>query len=71
MVPSKYLKCIPNFFYILFYIFLCFESCALFVDINECESDPCMNGAACDDHVNGYSCDCGYGYMGIHCETGM
>ena len=42
-----------------------------FPDINECHSDPCMNGATCEDGVFQYTCDCVDGYTGTHCETGM
>ena len=40
------------------------------VDINECSSNPCMNGATCTDAVNAYTCGCVAGYTGSHCETG-
>ena len=33
-------------------------------DIDECESNPCQNGAACTDAVNGYTCQCRDGYEG-------
>ena len=39
-------------------------------DINECHSDPCMNGATCEDGVFQYTCSCVDGYTGTHCETG-
>lgn len=38
--------------------------------MNECQSDPCLNGATCIDGVGSYTCDCVAGYTGIHCETG-
>ena len=38
------------------------------VDVNECSSDPCVNGATCDDHVASYSCQCVPGYEGINCQ---
>lgn len=28
------------------------------VDINECDSDPCQNGATCEDAANSYRCHC-------------
>jgi hypothetical protein len=40
-------------------------------DIDECASNPCLNGAACVDDVNGYTCACVAGYTGDHCETGI
>ena len=39
-------------------------------DILECASDPCENGATCNDLINGYECVCEPGYEGINCETG-
>ena len=33
-------------------------------NINECASNPCQNGATCEDQVNGYRCACVAGYNG-------
>ncbi len=41
----------------------------LCIDVNECGSNPCLNGATCRDLVNGYSCSCAPGYTGMHCES--
>jgi len=38
-------------------------------DIDECSSNPCQNGATCNDAVNMYTCTCAAGYTGRHCET--
>ena len=43
----------------------------LFVDIDECSSDPCTNGGTCTDDVNAYSCVCAPGYTGEGCGIGM
>ena len=40
------------------------------VDINECSSSPCDNGATCSDAIDGYTCACVAGYTGTHCEIG-
>lgn len=39
------------------------------LDINECESYPCLHGT-CVDQFNGYNCTCEGGYSGILCEIG-
>ncbi|XP_070440011.1 protein eyes shut homolog [Equus przewalskii] len=38
------------------------------ININECSSSPCLNGANCEDHINGYICKCQRGWSGDHCE---
>ena len=43
----------------------------LFLDINECQSDPCFDEATCVDGVNEYTCECQPGYTGEHCDTGI
>ena len=43
----------------------------LFADIDDCESNPCQNGATCVDGIDSYTCECANGYSGDNCETGM
>ena len=43
---------------------------SLLSDINECESDPCLNGGTCTDVINGYQCTCQPGYTGNNCNLG-
>ena len=38
------------------------------VDIDDCESSPCQNGAACSDGRDAFRCRCASGWTGILCE---
>ena len=40
-------------------------------DINECESNPCLNNGVCFDRVNGFNCCCPVGFAGDRCEKGQ
>ena len=41
-----------------------------FIDIDECESQPCLNNGTCTDEVNDVTCTCSEGFTGSRCETG-
>ena len=43
---------------------------SLLIEINECESSPCLNGASCVDNINRYSCSCLAEYTDPECATG-
>ncbi|KAM9734946.1 protein crumbs homolog 2-like [Menidia menidia] len=45
------------------------ENCS--VNIDECESEPCQNGATCQDETNGYVCLCWDGFLGELCEVNV
>ncbi|XP_041667539.1 protein crumbs homolog 2a [Cheilinus undulatus] len=45
------------------------ENCS--VNINECESEPCQNGATCEDQINGFICTCSEGFLGDLCEVNI
>ena len=42
------------------------EHCS--VNINECDPNPCKNGATCVDGVANYICICSVGYTGKNCN---
>ena len=43
----------------------------LFLDIDECSTSPCRNGATCVDMVNDYLCICEAGWSGKTCSLGQ
>ncbi|XP_051892977.1 protein crumbs homolog 1-like [Pristis pectinata] len=43
------------------------ENCS--VNIDECESGPCMNGGTCEDQTNGFQCHCAPGFTGVTCQS--
>jgi len=38
------------------------------IDIDECATDPCKNGASCYNEIGLYTCTCAEGFMGYDCE---
>ena len=40
-------------------------------DFNECASNPCLNGATCQNLFNKYVCNCDIGWNGTRCETNI
>ena len=69
-VQNKMLKiCLCK--YLNTYIFICHYSFIIFpLDINECESSPCLNNGTCTDRGNGFNCSCPPGFSGNRCEIG-
>lgn len=38
-------------------------------NIDDCKSDPCLNGGSCRDEVGSYRCLCPSGWTGTNCES--
>ncbi|XP_065065131.1 uncharacterized protein LOC135691248 [Rhopilema esculentum] len=38
-------------------------------EIDECQSNPCLNRGICNDFINNFNCSCKPGYTGRRCET--
>lgn len=38
------------------------------IEIDECESSPCLNGGICVDKLAAYACVCAVGFTGTNCE---
>ena len=39
------------------------------IDVNECSSNPCLNGNCSEPSVNMYKCTCTPGWTGVNCQT--
>lgn len=40
-------------------------------DLDDCSSNPCLNGGSCIDRINAYNCTCSENYIGKNCERYM
>ena len=38
-----------------------------FLDIDDCDPNPCQNNGTCHDGVNNYTCECMPGFTGDNC----
>ena len=43
----------------------------MFVVIDNCQSNPCLNGGMCANGINTFTCSCTQGYSGYNCGTGL
>jgi len=41
------------------------------VEVNECATSPCRNGATCVDRVNEFKCICPRGFAGTRCQRSL
>ena len=56
----------------MFYLFYCLLFIFILTNavIDNCQSEPCLNGATCSNALNSYTCSCAIGYVGSLCQTG-
>ncbi|XP_052094473.1 protein crumbs-like isoform X1 [Mytilus californianus] len=47
------------------------SDCTASQDINECWSNPCQNGATCNDLPNSFNCTCPHLFNGTNCENNL
>ena len=40
------------------------------LDVDECQTNPCLNGASCTNKHGDYECTCPAGFTGKNCEKG-
>ena len=45
------------------------SNCA--IDVDECASSPCNNGATCNNEIGSFSCSCPQGYTGATCSVSL
>ena len=43
----------------------------IFLDIDDCQPDPCMHGGVCKDGINSFTCGCAHGFKGDICDISM
>lgn len=58
---------------ICFYLIIrpCYFSLFLsFLDVDECASSPCQNGATCNNGRDNYTCTCAAGWTSTNCDVG-
>lgn len=60
----KMKRCLVNFFFADCYVSY------LVSDIDYCINVSCKNGGSCVDGLDNFTCSCGAGFSGDHCETG-
>ena len=61
---TAYCHCDLGGFYIMDHCVFCFA------DVDECSSNPCLNGGVCNNLANHFTCDCPSGWEDHRCQRG-
>ena len=59
-----------NFIDFLMISLICLSIIVLSTDIDECLSNPCLNGGLCSNGESRYTCTCLAGWTGARCDVG-
>jgi len=76
-VHRVFLACLKEFSLFIYYFFKALVNFFLSIgkvcniDMNECESNPCLNNATCVDQIASFSCTCSIGFTGTYCESNI
>jgi hypothetical protein len=66
----KYLALFPSVFSRIDLTVYVVVVVVIIIEVDECQSSPCLNGATCVDLENGYRCQCAEGWQGDTCDQG-
>ena len=42
-----------------------------YLDIDDCQPNPCKNDGVCEDGANSFTCNCAHGFIGDDCSISM
>ena len=57
---------LDNFPFLFFLSGFTGENCS--INVNECDTKPCLRNSTCIDLINKFKCECEAGYFGERCE---
>lgn len=70
-MSSRLHRLFHNCYYYFLHKLLIISGKECMINIDECESNPCMQGSECKDGINGFTCECQAGLTGKYCEINI